>query len=391
MRLAQRPVFRLLPGLSEAHAIPAAGLGLLLGLTAACGNDKTDSSEPASDDGTGDNSAGSDGSGDGSGEGTGDEGGSGTGDDGGSTGGSTDGLHPYFKRVFDDVLVAGDLHTSATLNLTATESGVSGSITYTETADAFDTTLCHTTLNLVRVASDPDCEDCEWGYTFFVEPDATSRTTGCVFASPTTSFGLGEGGYLGTIAKRATGPAGTRNVVTLGTRNATLEYTAEHVLYAEDDSGNVLVNDWNSSSGAVSDTTVTSVATGTHLWRTCSVPEALAGTSSTGSPTGGTEVNDSVNCALGPGLVDVWEGDVVAGQTLNASVDHSGDDSIMWLVDPKGCLLEVIDDSVECSDDRVLCPAVSHVAGQDGTYRVVVGPLYCLNTTMNYYFDGSIQ
>ena len=66
-------------------------------------------------------------------------------------------------------------------------------------------------------------------------------------------------------------------------------------------------------------------------------------------------------------------------------------DSIMWVVDPKGCLLEVIDDAVPCSDDRVLCPAISHTAGQDGVYRVVVGPLYCLNTTMNYYFDGSIQ
>jgi hypothetical protein len=368
-----------------------------MALAAGCGNEKADSSstdgsgaEGTGDDGTGDAGSGSDGSGTGADE----SGGSGTDTDGGtSTGGGSggDGLHPYFTRVYDDVLVAGDLRTTATLNLTANASGVTGSVNYTETIVSSETTICNTTLNVVRVASDPDCVDCDWGFTFFLEPDTTSRTTGCVFASPTTSFGLGDGGYLGTIAQRAVGPADTQNVVTLGTRNATLEYVAEHTLYAEDASGTALVNHWDGTTGAVSNVSFTSVATGTHLWKECSIPDSLAGESNTGSPTGGTEVNDSVDCTLGPGLVDVWETEIGAGQTLNASVDHSGDDSIMWVVDPKGCLLEVIDDAVPCSDDRVLCPAISHTAGQDGVYRVVIGPLYCLNTTMNYYFDGSIQ
>ena len=363
-----------------------------------CGNDKSDSSSDASTtdgagtdgDGTGDDGTGSGDEGTGSGDD-----GTGSGDDssgsGSGSGSGGDGIHPYFTRVFNDVLVAGDLRTTATLSLTADETGLTGSVGYTETVAASETTICNSTLNVVRVASDPDCTDCEWGFTFFLEPDTNTRTDGCVFASPTTSFGLGAGGYLGTLAKRAEGPAGTRNVVTLGTRNATLEYVAEHTLYAEDAEGNVLVNHWNPSTGVVDDAVFSSVASGTHLWDTCTVPESLAGDTTTGPPTGGTEVNDGIDCSLGPGLVDVWEGEVGAGQTLSAAVDHSGDDSIMWLVDPKGCLLEVIDDSVPCSDDRVLCPAISHTAGQDGTYRVVVGPLYCLNSTMNYFFDGSIQ
>ncbi|MBO84221.1 MAG: hypothetical protein CL927_02590 [Deltaproteobacteria bacterium] len=360
-----------------------------------CGNNKADSAadgSPPVDDGAGDDGTGAGGTGDdGTGSGS-DDGSSGTGsDDGGSgSGGGTDGVHPYFTRVYNDVLAYGDLRTTATLNLTAGADGLTGTVSYTETVVASETTICNSTLNVVRVASDPDCTDCEWGFTFFLEPDTNTRTDGCVFASPTTSFGLGDGGYLGTLAKRAEGPASTRNVVTLGTRNATLEYVAEHTLYAEDVEGSVLVDHWEPSTGAVAGVDFTSVAVGSHLWETCTIPESRAGETTTGPPTGGTEVNDSIDCSLGPGLVDVWEGEVGAGQLLSAAVDHSGDDSIMWLVDPKGCLLEVIDDSVACSDDRVLCPAISHTAGQDGTYRVVVGPLYCLNTNLNYFFDGSI-
>jgi|GEM_PF-6376880 len=362
-------------------------VAVLLGALA-CGDDKSDSSTSGSDDGSGDDGTGDDGTGD---DGTGDDG-TGSGDDGtGDDGGGTGGEHAYFTRVYDDVYREGNLRTEAIFDMVATAEGVSGTITYTETVTDAATTICHTTLNIVRVASDPDCTDCTWGFTFFVEPDATTRTTGCVFPSPTTSFGLGDGGYLGTISQRATGPGGTQNVVTLGTRSALLEYTAEHTLYAEDSAGNVVVDSWNPSSGGVSGLSVTADASGPHLWQLCDVPEELQGDTQTGVPSGGTEVNDSVDCSLGPVLVDVWEAEVAAGQSLLASVDHSGDDAIMWLVDPKGCLLHIEDDSVACADDRVLCPAIHHSAAQDGTYRVVVGPLYCLNPTLNYFFDGVVQ
>jgi hypothetical protein len=358
----------------------------LLAIAASCGADKDedDSADEATDDG----GVGSD-DGSGTDDGTGSSDGTGSGDEGSSDGGSG-GEHVYFTRTFDDVYVVGDLETRAVFDIVANADGVTGSLNYTETIPDNSTTICNTTLNLVRVASDPDCTDCEWGFTFFLEPDTRARTTGCVFASPTTSFGLGDGGYLGTISKQVSGPGGTQNVVTLGTRSALLEYTAQHTLYAEDSSGNVLVDDWNATTGVVSDLAIEALASGTHLWQDCDVPEALLGETSSGVPTGGTEVNDAIDCTLGPGLVDAWEAEVAAGQTVLASVDHSGDDAIMWLVDPKGCLLHVEDDSVACSDDRVLCPAIQHTAAQDGTYRVVVGPLYCLNSTMNYFFDGAV-
>lgn len=368
---------------------------VLLCSIVACNGDKADSATTegsGSEDGSGE-TGGDESTGEGStsgGTGMGDSGGEGTGGEASSGDGSS-GEHAYFTRVFDDVYVFGELETRAVLELVAGPDGLSGSLEYTETITDNSTTICNATLNVVRVASDPDCEECEWGYTFFLEPDARSRTNGCLFASPTTSFGLGTGGYLGTLAKRATGPGDTRNVVTLGTRSPLLEYTAEHTLYAEDASGGVLVDSWDPSTGTVSGVPLQATASGAHLWQDCDIPTDLLGETTTGVPTGGTEVNDSIDCSLGPGLVDVWETEVIAGQTLLASVDHSGDDSYMWLVDPKGCLITEADDSVPCSDDRLLCPAIQHKAAQDGTFRVVVGPLYCLNPTMNYYFDGAVQ
>ena len=349
----------------------------------ACGGDKSESGDAgtadAGDDGTGDDGTGDDGGDDGGDEG-GDEG---SGDDGGDT------EHVAFDKVYDDVFLTGPVRSWVTLDVVANGSVVSGSVAYSEGAGDQDWVTCNTTLDLVHVASNPNCPECTWSWTFQLEVAEGSRSNGCVFPSPSTSFGLGDGGFLGTLSHRATGPGGTQNVVTIGAMSA--DGWSEHTLYAEDSSGSVIVNDWDSGSGVAQGVTITALADGDHVWSGCEAPEELQGETTTGPPTGGTEVPDSIDCRLGTGLVDVWEAEVVAGQTIKAAVDSSGEDPIMYLVDPQGCMLEAIDDSVACSDDRPLCPAILHTAAQDGKYRIVVGPRYCFDETMNYFIDGAVQ
>jgi len=365
--------------------VPILLWSLLAGLLvlAACGGDKSESGETVDD---------------GSDEGTGDEGGDEGGDDGGSDdggsddGGSDDGGesdHVAFDKIYDDVFMSGPVRSWVTLDVVASASAVSGSVSYIEGAGDQDWNTCQATLDLAHVATNPNCADCTWSWTFQLELADGSRSNGCVFPSPSTSFGLGDGGYLGTLSHRATGPGGTQNVVTIGAMSA--DGWSEHTLYAEDSEGNAIVNDWGSSSGIVQGVTITALADGDHVWDGCEAPEELLGTTTTGPPTGGTEVPDSIDCTLGTGLVDVWEAEVTAGQTIKAAVDSSGEDPIMWLVDPQGCMLEAIDDSVACSDDRPLCPAILHTAAQDGKYRLVVGPRYCFDQTMNYFIDGAVQ
>jgi hypothetical protein len=294
-----------------------------------------------------------------------------------------------FDKIYDDVFVSGPVRSWVTLDVMANASVVSGSVSYMEGAGDQDWVTCNTTLDLVSVATNPNCTDCTWSWTFQLEVAEGSRSNGCVFPSPTTSFGLGDGGFLGTLSHRAAGPGGTQNVVSIGAMAS--DSWSEHTLYAEDSDGNVLINNWDSSSGVVQEVTITALADGDHVWSGCEAPEELQGTTTTGPPTGGTEVPDSIDCRLGTGLVDVWEAEVVAGQTIKAAVDSSGEDPILYLVDPQGCMLEAIDDSVACSDDRPLCPAILHTAAQDGAYRLVVGPRYCFDETMNYFIDGAVQ
>lgn len=317
--------------------------------------------------------------------------GGGTGSDGTDDGGGipSDGSHAVYTRVLDDVFIEGPVTSTVTFTLAASDTDFSGTLAYTEGAGDQDWTTCTTSLDIVRVARDPDCTDCEWGYTFFVEPSASASTKGCVFPSPSTSFGLGDGGVLGTISRRAEGPGGTKNVVTIGSRNVETAEVIEHVLYAEDSAGTPLVTAFDPTTNTVNGFSVSAMATGTHLWTDCeggsgADPEATT----TGPDNSSTEVHDDIDCRLGARLADVWEITVSADTNFSASVDSSGEDPMIVLVDPQGCLVTTIDDSVTCTDGRNLCPTFTHTANQDGAYRVVVAPRYCLNETMNYFFDG---